>query len=112
MLCRTDAFLSSLRKRLNEPPFVSGGVATCNNCGSTIDYGTWRELKYKIVLEMDLRPLGDTILDPNLSEWPEALACWEAKCGQPGCSRYLYDKNETFRVIRECIEKLPKTIDV
>ncbi|KIK68910.1 hypothetical protein GYMLUDRAFT_67613 [Collybiopsis luxurians FD-317 M1] len=100
----------SLRQRLNDPPFVSGGLATCNNCNAVIDYHTWRELKYKIILEMDVRPLGDTILDSGLTEWPEALACWQAKCGQTGCSRSLYDKGETLRVIRECIENLPKTI--
>ncbi|KAH7876842.1 uncharacterized protein C8R40DRAFT_1068591 [Lentinula edodes] len=99
-----------LRQRLNDPPFVSGGLATCNNCNAVIDYHTWRELKYKIILEMDVRPAGDTILEHGLSEWPEALACWQAKCAQAGCSRALYDKGETLRVIRECIETLPKTI--
>ncbi|KAJ3864707.1 hypothetical protein EV359DRAFT_63754 [Lentinula novae-zelandiae] len=75
-----------LRQRLNDPPFVSGGLATCNNCNAVIDYHTWRELKYKIILEMDVRPAGDTILEHSLSEWPEALACWQAKCAQAGCS--------------------------
>ncbi|KAJ3925916.1 MAG: hypothetical protein NXY57DRAFT_788086 [Lentinula lateritia] len=73
-------------RRLNDPPFVSGGLATCNNCHAVIDYHTWRELKYKIILEMDVRPAGDTILEHGLSEWPEALACWQAKCAQVGCS--------------------------
>ncbi|KAJ4497983.1 hypothetical protein C8R41DRAFT_176492 [Lentinula lateritia] len=75
-----------LWQRLNDPPFVSGGLATCNNCHAVIDYYTWRELKYKIILEMDVRPAGDTILEHGLSEWPEALACWQAKCAQAGCS--------------------------
>ncbi|KAF5388797.1 hypothetical protein D9757_005653 [Collybiopsis confluens] len=99
-----------LRQRLNDPPFVNGGLATCNNCNAVIDYHTWRELKYKIIFEMDVRPLGDSILDSGLLEWPEALTCWQAKCAQAGCSRSLYDKGETLRVIRECIEKLPKCI--
>ncbi|KAJ4000625.1 hypothetical protein F5050DRAFT_1797132 [Lentinula boryana] len=99
-----------LRQRLNDPPFVSGGLATCNNCNAVIDYHTWRELKYKIILEMDVRPLGDTILEQGLSGWPEALSCWQAKCVQTGCSRALYDKVETLRVIRECIETLPRSI--
>ncbi|KAF9038410.1 hypothetical protein BDP27DRAFT_1347783 [Rhodocollybia butyracea] len=87
-----------LRQRLDDPPFVSGGLATCNNCNSTIDYHTWRELKYKIILEMDVRPLGDSISDEGLTDW--------------SCSRSLYDKSETLRVIRECIEKLPKMISL
>ncbi|THV06722.1 hypothetical protein K435DRAFT_644613 [Dendrothele bispora CBS 962.96] len=99
-----------LRQRLNDPPFVSGGVATCAACHHPIDYHTWRELKYKIILEMDCRPLGDTVLDAGLSNWPEALACWQAKCPDASCSRFLYDQTETVRVIRECVEQLPKTI--
>jgi len=97
-----------LRQRLDCPPFVAGGVADCAQCGSAIDYHTWRELKYKIILEMDVRPLGDTILDTGLSEWPEARACWTAKCPNSNCDRSLYDKGETVRVIRECIDGLRK----
>lgn len=99
-----------LRHRLDRPPFVAGGTAACVQCGAMIDYHTWRELKYKIVLEMDVRPLGDTILDAGLIEWPEACACWTAKCPNAECDRFLYDKEETLRVIRECIEGLRKCI--
>ncbi|KAF8909904.1 hypothetical protein CPB85DRAFT_1221834 [Mucidula mucida] len=99
-----------LRQRLNDTPFVSGATATCINCSSHIDYHTWRELKYKIILEIDVRPLGDTVVDVGLRDWPEATACWNAKCPLANCSRNLYDKNETLRVIRDCVEKLPKTI--
>ncbi|KAF5345309.1 hypothetical protein D9758_008510 [Tetrapyrgos nigripes] len=101
-----------IRQRLNDPPFVvsSGTNATCSACHRPIDHHTWRELKYKIILEMDVRPLGDTVLEPGLSSWPEAQACWQAKCPEFSCSRFLYDKNETVRVIRDCVEQLPKTI--
>lgn len=92
---------------MNDPPFVPGGTANCVSCHTLINYHTWRELKYKIILEMDVRPLGDTI-DTGLSDWPEAQACWLAQCLK--CSRFLYDKGETTRVIRECIDKLPRTI--
>ncbi|KAL0956190.1 hypothetical protein HGRIS_002349 [Hohenbuehelia grisea] len=99
-----------LRKRLNDPPFVAGGTASCASCHAHIDYHTWRELKYKIILEMDIRPLGDSILEHGLNEWPEAHACWSAKCPNANCDRYLYDKNETVRVIQECVAGLPKSI--
>jgi hypothetical protein len=99
-----------LAKYLNDPPFVAGGTAQCGSCDATIDYYTWRELKYKITLEMDKRPLGDTIFNGGLEEWPESKACWTAKCPGPKCDRALYDKKETSRVIRECLEALPKTI--
>lgn len=99
-----------LRQRLNDPPFVAGSTATCVSCHSLIDYHTWRELKYKIILEMDTRPLGDTVIETGLLEWPEAVACWTAKCPENACHRSLYDKVETLRVIRDCVDKLPKSI--
>lgn len=68
----------ALRRRLDDPPFVGGGTAVCVACGWQIDYHTWRELKYKIILEMDVRPLGDTVVNAGLLEWPEAKACWSA----------------------------------
>jgi len=100
----------ALRTRLDDPPFVGGGTAVCIACGWQIDYHTWRELKYKIILEMDVRPLGDTVVGSGLLEWHEAKACWSAKCPNPDCDRVLYDKGETLRVIRECVEGLRKCI--
>ncbi|KAI0356238.1 hypothetical protein OH77DRAFT_1478330 [Trametes cingulata] len=100
----------TLRRRLDDPPFVNdSGDTSCSNCGSLVDYHTWRELKYVIIMEMDGRPLGDTVCNPGLLEWPAARACWNAKC--INCDRVLYDKTLTMRVIRECIEQLPTTID-
>ncbi|OAX38091.1 hypothetical protein K503DRAFT_741710 [Rhizopogon vinicolor AM-OR11-026] len=97
-----------LRRRLDETPFVTGStVAHCPRCRRVIEHHTWRELKYKVVLEMDVRPLGDTVLNVGLVDWPEAQACWEAKCPNTECTCVLYDKNETLRLIRECIDSLP-----
>lgn len=104
--CRREV----LRQRLDDPPFVSGGTSRCVACSSVIDYHTWRELKYKIILEMDVRPLGDTVTNYGLLEWPEAIACWNAKCPNGGCDRALYDKGETLRVINDCVDALPKSI--
>lgn len=101
----------TLRARLNEAPFVSDGVeSTCSHCGSAVDYHTWRELKHRIVMEMDVRPLGDTVLDPGISDWPEAQKCWAARCNN--CTRVLYDKKETLRVIHARIEELPTTLSL
>lgn len=101
----------TLSRRLNEAPFVSDGVeSTCSHCGSAVDYHTWRELKHRVFMEMDVRPLGDTVLDPGLSDWPEAQRCWAAECVK--CHRVLYDKKETLRVIRERIEELPTTLSL
>jgi len=100
----------TLRRRLDDPPFVNdSGDTTCSNCGSAVDYHTWRELKYVIILEMDVRPLGDTVCTDGLLEWPAARACWDAKCAN--CDRVLYDQKLTLRVVRECIEQLPTSVD-
>ncbi|KDQ53648.1 hypothetical protein JAAARDRAFT_197440 [Jaapia argillacea MUCL 33604] len=101
----------SLQTRLNQPPFVSDtGPASCSACGRAISYATWRNLKYVMILEMDCRPLWDEILNAGLETWREAKACWDARCGGQECKRVLYDKAETVRVVRECIEQLPKCI--
>lgn len=80
-----------LRMRLDDPPFVGGGTAVCIACGSQIDYHTWRELKYKIILEMDVRPLGDTVVNSGLLDWPEAKACWDAKVICIDGQNFIYD---------------------
>ncbi|KIJ67481.1 hypothetical protein HYDPIDRAFT_108258 [Hydnomerulius pinastri MD-312] len=98
-----------LRKRLDQHPFVGGNMALCSRCRRQIDHHTWRELKYKVILEMDTRPLGDTVMNIGLTEWPEAKVCWDAQCPNADCACVLYDKVETMRVIRECIDGLPKT---
>ncbi|EIW82549.1 hypothetical protein CONPUDRAFT_53299 [Coniophora puteana RWD-64-598 SS2] len=98
-----------LRRRLDEPPFVGAGMQTCPRCRRPIDHCAWRELKYRVILEMDIRPLGDTV-NAGLLEWTEAKACWEAKCPGTECACVLYDKGETLRLMRECIESLPKTV--
>jgi len=100
----------ALRRRLNEAPFVNdNGDTSCSHCGALVDYHTWRELKFVIILEMDVRPLGDTITSDGLLEWPAARACWDARCHS--CEKVLYDKKETLRVIRECIDQLPTTVE-
>lgn len=100
-----------VRKRLEEYPFVSCSAdALCARCRRQTDHHTWRELKYKILMEMDTRPLGDTVLNVGLQEWPEAKACWEARCPNAACASVIYDKTETVRLIRDCIESLPRTV--
>ncbi|KZP18652.1 hypothetical protein FIBSPDRAFT_920307 [Athelia psychrophila] len=92
-----------LRKRLDEPPFVGGGNAVCVACGWFICYRP---------------PLGDTVLTSGLStDWQEAKRCWTAKsidicdsAPNAGCDRMLDDKNETLRVIKECVDGPKRTI--
>lgn len=79
----------------------------CSGCGEDLSNHTWRELKTRMFLEMDRRPSGDTLCGLDMEEWPEAIACWEAQCNQSGCGRLNYNKMNTLRDIRECVDKLP-----
>lgn len=63
--------------------------------------------------EIDKRPLGDTlgVTVGQSADWPEAKACWEAKCTKAGCEGLNYDRVATLRQIRNCIDVLPSTIE-
>jgi len=98
-----------LRDRLNNPPFVSGGAATCAQCQGRIEYSTWRELKYRIILEMDANPSGEGIAK-GLNDWNEAQACWLALCPTANCQRRLYDKIESCKAILEVVGSLPTMV--
>ena len=52
--------------------------------------------------------MGDT-LEMGAGCWPEAKACWEAKCSR--CNAPAYDKSMTLRQIEACVALLPKTIE-
>nr|GAT53751.1 predicted protein [Mycena chlorophos] len=58
------------------------------SCGKRRDNYTWRMLKAKIISEFNRRPLGDRIL-VDMAGWPEAAACWRAKCM---CGNMNYDQ--------------------
>ncbi|KDQ53645.1 hypothetical protein JAAARDRAFT_39325 [Jaapia argillacea MUCL 33604] len=73
-------------------------------------YATWKELKYVMILEMDCRSLGDGILNAGLEAWREAKGCWDARSGGQEYKSVLYDKAESVRVVRGCIEQMLKCI--
>jgi hypothetical protein len=82
----------------------------CKACGITVSNHTWRELKWRMLSEMDRRPAGDTLLSLDMEEWPEAVACWEAKCKTESCNAHSYDKLGTLKAIKDCLEQLPDCI--
>ncbi|TFK35125.1 hypothetical protein BDQ12DRAFT_612203 [Crucibulum laeve] len=111
---RRDQF----RLLIDSPERFTAGNSSpyhCSRCGVTqLDNHTWRELKNAMFLEIDRRPLGDTlgVACGESAEWPESLACWEAKCKKEGCGGFNYDRIATLRQIRNCIDSLPLTIEV
>ncbi|KAG5651998.1 hypothetical protein H0H81_006650 [Sphagnurus paluster] len=104
---RRDMF----KKLIDSPERFAAGNS---RCGVTqLDNHTWREFKNAMFAEIDRRPLGDTlgVAVGHSANWPEAKACWEAKCSKEGCGGLNYDRIATLRQIRNCIEILPSTIE-
>ncbi|CAA7263774.1 unnamed protein product [Cyclocybe aegerita] len=110
---RRDMF----RELLNSPERFAAGNSSpyhCNRCGVTeLDNHTWRVFKSAMFIEMERRPLGDTLglAVGETAGWPEAIACWEAQCTKEGCGGLNYDRIATLRQIRACISLLPLTIE-
>ncbi|KAF8686793.1 hypothetical protein AX14_003804 [Amanita brunnescens Koide BX004] len=105
---RRDEF----QARIDAESMFSAGNAVhylCSGCAAEIDNHAWRTLKLRMVLELDKRPLGDTLME-LLDEWPEALACWSASCPKGGCGMLYYDKAATLREVRACLQQLPSTV--
>ncbi|PPQ94911.1 hypothetical protein CVT25_004398 [Psilocybe cyanescens] len=82
----------------------------CPGCGEEMNNHTWRELKARMFMEMDRRPLGDTLCGLEMEDWPESIACWEAKCQKIDCGRLNYNKLSTLRDIKNCLGRLPSHV--
>lgn len=109
---RTDGF-----KILLDSPerFAAGNSSTafhCTRCSDTLlDNSTWIALKAVIFREMELRPLGDTVVRKlDMAQWDEAEACWNARCVKDSCGGLNYDRVATIRQIRNCLDLVPETI--
>ncbi|KAJ7625881.1 hypothetical protein FB45DRAFT_922544 [Roridomyces roridus] len=89
------------------PADVSG---TCPKCGLGTASSAWREYRARIFVEMDRRPLGDTVLGFAVDEWREATACWGVRCQEEGCGKEIYDRELILRRLKECIDALPDTV--
>ncbi|KAK7024744.1 hypothetical protein R3P38DRAFT_2950999 [Favolaschia claudopus] len=87
---------------------VVGG--TCAACAYVTDNHVWREYRARIFLEMDRRPLGDTVLGSAVDDWSEAQACWRAKCAREGCDKLLWDRDTIMPQLKACIDRLPDAI--
>ncbi|KAF5346865.1 hypothetical protein D9756_010554 [Leucocoprinus leucothites] len=75
-------------------------------CGTEVNNSFWRELRSRLVWEIDQNPSGETILAPEVMEMEESKRCWKAKC--TGCGSLYYNMAETLKNIRGCVELLPK----
>jgi len=106
---RRDKFKHSLD---NDPIYNHGNCpqTPCTGCGEKLDNHRWKEFKARAFVEMDQRPLGDTLISLDIAEWPETIACWAAKCSNKGCEKPNYDPATTLRAIELSIRELPITI--
>ncbi|KAJ6533805.1 hypothetical protein DFH09DRAFT_932676 [Mycena vulgaris] len=109
---------TGLRMLLDSPDrFLAGNGEPfhCSACAVTpLDNRTWRALKHRILREMDRTPLGAALGVPvgGMCDWPEAQACWAAKCGKEGCGAANYDRIATLKQIRACVDSLPVAVDI
>lgn len=107
---RRDLF----KELLDSPERFTAGNSNpyhCSRCGVTqLENHSWRELKAALFVEIDRCPLGDRIGSLDLASWPEAQACWVARCRKEGCGGLNYDKAATLRQIKNCLDQLPMTI--
>ncbi|KAJ7732356.1 hypothetical protein DFH07DRAFT_929071 [Mycena maculata] len=108
----------ALRALLDSPErFLAGNGDPfhCSACAVTpLDNRTWRALKARIFREMNVRPLGDTLGVPvgGMCDWPEAKACWAARCAKEGCGAANYDRAATLKQVRTCVDALPLVVEL
>ncbi|KAJ7735013.1 hypothetical protein B0H16DRAFT_1695732 [Mycena metata] len=91
------------KEAMNGALFVHGNqeVQICVGCQRRLDDNSlWRLLKEKLISDFNRRPLGDQLF-MNMWNWPEATACFGAKCI---CGRAYYDQNGTVRNIQEAVK--------
>ena len=104
---RKDGF----RNLIDEPSRFNTGnpdPAYCRACGNIVDNSPWRRLKSVMISQMDMRPMGDTLIGTVLEERQEARACWEAKC-KP-CGKLSYERASTLQNLSICLDLLPTSI--
>ncbi|KAG6901319.1 hypothetical protein C0995_013679 [Termitomyces sp. Mi166 len=104
---RRDLFMTSLD---TGEAFTAGNNTDryCSGCGEKVDNHSWREFKARMFLEMDQRPLGDTLLSLDMEDWRESIACWSAKCRNGECRMPHYDRSATLRAIQDYLEEPPR----
>lgn len=120
---RCDIFRSLID---SQDRFTAGNSShyQCARCGVTpLDNRTWRAFKHAMMMEMDRRPLGDGIIGGKVHgiggkkcllgviAWPEADACWEARCTKEGCGGFNYDRSATLKQIKSCVDVLPLHVE-
>ncbi|KAF5381874.1 hypothetical protein D9757_007541 [Collybiopsis confluens] len=111
-----------LRELLEDPDRFSVGNtenSLCAKCKETpLDNKTWRLLKEAMIMEIDRRPLGDSIIGFDVGgiggedfvggilAWPEAQACFAATCVKEECGGLNYDQCATLKEIQDCVDTL------
>ncbi|KAF8917899.1 hypothetical protein CPB85DRAFT_1430976 [Mucidula mucida] len=92
----------------------------CARCSSSqLDNQTWKDFKQAMLVEIDKRPLGDTVSGYSVDgiggdmaslgvmAWKEAEQCWAAKCQNADCGAANYDRLTTLKQIKQCVDELP-----
>ncbi|KAJ8462412.1 hypothetical protein ONZ45_g9201 [Pleurotus djamor] len=102
-----------IKRMLDSDPLFDIGNSDprfCRECGERLYNHTWRELKIRMFMEMDKKPLGDMVGSLEMEEWPEAQACWSAKCSKDTCGKLNYDRLTMLQAIQSCMARLPDSL--
>ncbi|KAI9510078.1 hypothetical protein F5148DRAFT_1274928 [Russula earlei] len=105
------------RERIAQPPFLTDAqlgdpaTARCSRCREPISHVEWRELRHKMIGELERCASGNSVL-AGLEEWQVAQACWAVKCKKINCQSPVYDKASTSKAIKDVMESLPNAVEV
>ncbi|KXN91878.1 hypothetical protein AN958_11180 [Leucoagaricus sp. SymC.cos] len=105
---RRDEF----RAYILSPENFVGGTSALYECACrrSNDNGPWRILASRLFWEMDQDPSGSTILSPEMETWEESIRCWNSFCQGSSCRKANWNRVETLKKLRQCIEQLPKDL--
>jgi hypothetical protein len=80
----------------------------CCNRANDAAVVSWQRFQTRILVEMNKRPLGDTVTGEGMTNWTEAKNCWQMKC--TACSRFIFDMGQFVTFLKTTLNRLPSTI--
>ena len=83
-------------------------TTTCGYCGRAQN---WLPIIQRVLLEMDQRPLGDTLRGRQWMDWPEKDKFVGGSCGASKCSEFNgHYESQIATFLETSLESLPTTI--
>ncbi|KAF9441448.1 hypothetical protein P691DRAFT_779801 [Macrolepiota fuliginosa MF-IS2] len=105
---RRDEF----RTLLYSDAFAGGNakVGYCTRCNAIKDNSPWRDLRSRLLTEMERDTSGKWFGGREMQGWDETRGCWDAKCPNIGCRTVNYSQQMTMENLREGVKGLPMIV--